>query len=54
MGLLINLQIIREGTKYESYRISLPRDIIQAKGWERTKFILKFEDNKIILEPVNN
>ena len=52
MPLILNLQTLREGTKYASYRISLPKDIIEAKGWETSKFKLELKDNTIILKPV--
>lgn len=52
MPVMLNLQILREGTKYASYRITLPKDIIEAKGWEKAKFRLILKENKIVLEPV--
>ncbi len=51
MSLILNLQILREGTKYASYRISLPKDIIEAKGWEKAKFKLELKGDTIILIP---
>jgi len=52
MAITVDLQILRKGTKYESYRVSLPRDIILSKGWERSKFKMTLKENKIILEAV--
>lgn len=52
MPVMINLQILREGTKYASYRITLPKDIIEAKGWEKAKFKLELKENALILKPV--
>jgi hypothetical protein len=52
MPVTINLQILREGTKYASYRITLPKDIIEAKGWERTKFKLELKGDTIVLKPM--
>ena len=49
--LILNLQTLREGTKYASYRVTLPKDIIEAKGWEKTKFILELKGESIILRP---
>lgn len=52
MSVILGLQVLRKGTKYESYRISLPKDIIEAKGWEKAKFKLELKENHIILKPV--
>ena len=52
MSLIINLQILREDTKYASYRITLPKDIIEAKGWEKAKFRLELKGDTIILKPI--
>jgi len=52
MPVILNLQVIRKGTKYESYRISLPRDIVQAKGWEKAQFKLGLKDDSIVLKAV--
>ncbi len=51
MPVILNLQKLREGTKYASYRITLPKDIIEAKGWERAKFTLELKGESIILKP---
>ncbi len=50
--LILNLQTLREGTKYASYRLTLPKDIIEAKGWEKSRFELKLGENMIILKPI--
>lgn len=52
MSLILDLQILREGTKYTSYRITLPKHIIEAKGWEKSRFELKLGENMIILKPI--
>ena len=52
MPVFLNLQTLREGTKYASYRITLPKDIIEAKGWEKLKFELVLKDNSIVLKPI--
>ena len=51
MPVILNLQKLREGTKYTSYRITLPKDIIEAKGWERISFTLELKGDSIILRP---
>ncbi len=52
MPVILKLQTLREGTKYTSYRISLPKNIIELKGWEKAKFKLELKDNAIILRPI--
>ena len=51
MPVVLNLQILREGTKYASYRVTLPKHIIEAKGWESSKFELELKDDRIVLTP---
>ena len=50
--LVLNLQTLREGTKYASYRITLPKNIMEAKGWEKSRFEIKLGENMIILKPI--
>ena len=52
MPTILNLQILRKGTKYASYRVSLPKDIIEVKGWEKAKFKLELKNEMIILKPI--
>ena len=52
MSVILNLQKLREGTKYVSYRISLPKDIIEAKNWENMKFKLELKGDTIVLKPI--
>ena len=48
----IKIQKLREGTKYQSYRIALPKAIIESKQWEDIEFKLEDKGNKLILTPV--
>lgn len=34
------------------YTITIPKDVIEAKGWEEAKFKVKLKKNKIILKRV--
>jgi len=52
MAITINMQILRKGTKYASYRIALPKDIIEGHNWEKHKFKLEVINNKLVLTPV--
>jgi bifunctional DNA-binding transcriptional regulator/antitoxin component of YhaV-PrlF toxin-antitoxin module len=45
----IKLQIVRKGTKYESYRITLPKSIVNALNLKNAELELKIEKGKIIL-----
>lgn len=46
------MQIVREGTEYESYRITIPRAVIQAHGLRDKDFILEVKKDQLILKPV--
>lgn len=48
----IKLQKLREGTEYQSYRIALPKAIIESKKWENAEFELEDKGNKLILTAV--
>ena len=52
MPIILNLQVLRKDTPYTSYRISLPKDIIEAKGWEKVRFKLELKGESIILIPI--
>ncbi len=52
MTIKVQLQIVRKGTKYESYRITIPRAIIKAHDLDDKDFNLEFKGKKIILTPV--
>ena len=48
----IKIQKLREGTKYQSYRIAIPKAIIESKKWEDKEFELEDKGDKLILRPV--
>ena len=52
MGVIVPLQIVREGTKYESYRLSIPRALIHAHDLRDKDFELTVQKGKLILKPV--
>ena len=52
MAIKVKLQIVRAGTKYESYRITIPRAVIQAHNLRDMDFRLEIKNNNIILVPV--
>ncbi len=52
MTLRLKMQKIREGEKHEGYRISLPKQVIQAQGWEDMDFLMKLNNKGITLTPV--
>lgn len=52
MAIIIQLQIVRKGTKYESFRITIPRAIIEAHILRSKNFKLEVKGKKIILTPV--
>lgn len=52
MAIQLKLQIVRKGTKYESYRITLPRAIVKANNLEDKDFKLELKGEQIVLTPV--
>ena len=52
MAIKVKLQIVREGTKYESYRITIPRAVIQAHNLRDKDFKLEVKGNKLVLVPI--
>jgi hypothetical protein len=48
----IKIQKLREGTKYQSYRIALPKAIIESKKWENIEFELEDKGDRLILRVV--
>ncbi len=52
MSIKLKLQIVREGTEYESYRLTIPRAVIQAHDLREKDFKLEIKGNKIILTPI--
>lgn len=45
----IKIQKLREGTPHQSYRIALPKAIIEAKGWEDKEFELEDSGDGLVL-----
>lgn len=52
MAIIIQLQIVRKGTTYESYRITIPRAIIHAHDLRNKNFKLEVKGEKLILTPI--
>lgn len=52
MAIKIKLQIVRKGTKYESYRLTIPRAVIQAHNLKNKDFKLEIKGRKLILTPI--
>ena len=50
----IKVQKLREGTEYQSYRIALPKAIIESKKWEDIEFELEDKGDKLILKAVKS
>lgn len=48
----IKVQRLREGTKYQSYRIAIPKSIIEAKGWQNKDMDLEDKGSHLILKPI--
>ena len=52
MALILKLQIIRKGTDYEGYRLTIPKAVIHAHNLRDKDFKLKIKGKRIILTPV--
>jgi hypothetical protein len=50
----VKIQKVRPGEKYQSYRIALPKAIVEAKGWEEKEFELEDKGNKLVLKVVES
>ena len=48
----VKIQKLREGTPYQSYRIALPKAIIESKKWENVEFELEDKGDKLILKVI--
>ena len=48
----VKIQKIREGTPHQSYRIALPKAIVEAKGWEDCEFELEDGGDSLRLKVV--
>lgn len=46
----IRIQKLRAGTEYQSYRIALPKAIIESKKWENAEFELEDKSDRLILK----
>ena len=52
MAIKLKFQIVREGTEYESYRISFPKALVEEHDLRDKTFELKIKDGKLILTPI--
>lgn len=50
--MILKLQKVRPNTKYESYRISIPKSIIEHLNLKDSKFKLEIKGKKLILTPL--
>lgn len=50
----VKIQKIREGTPHQSYRIALPKAIIEAKKWEDVEFELEDKGDSLVLKAVKS
>lgn len=50
--MILKLQKVRPNTKYESYRISIPKSIIKHYKLEDCDFKLEIKGSKLILTPI--
>ncbi len=52
MAIKLKFQIVREGTEYESYRISFPKALVEEHNLRDKTFELQIKNGKVILTPV--
>ncbi len=50
--MILKIQKVRPNTKYESYRISIPKSIIKHYKLENSLFKLEVKQGKLILTPI--
>ncbi len=50
--MILKLQKVRPRTKYESYRISIPKSIIEHLKIKDCKFKIEIKGKKLILTPI--
>ena len=50
--MILKMQIIRKGTKYESYRVSIPKSLIEHYKLKNLKFKIEYKNGKLILTPI--
>ncbi len=48
----VKIQKLREGTPHQSYRIALPKAIIEAKKWEDKEFELEDKGDSLVFKVV--
>ena len=51
--MILKLQKLRKGTKYESYRLALPKAVIESHNWQNKDFKLEIKGKKIVLTTIN-
>jgi len=50
--MILKLQVLRKGTKYESYRLAIPKAIVETHNLKDKDFKLEIKDKKLILTPI--
>ncbi len=48
----LKIQKIRPGTKYQSYRVSIPKSLIEAHRLENCKLKIEMQNDTIMLIPI--
>ena len=48
----LKIQKLREGTKYQGYRIAIPKAVIEAKNWQDKDLKLEDKGSYLILRPL--
>lgn len=52
MGVKLDMQILDKGSKYQRYRLTLPKSVIESHGWQNSSFDLEIKEGKIVLTPI--
>ena len=50
--MILKIQKVRPNTKYESYRVSIPKAVIKHYKLENSLFKLEVKQGKLILTPI--
>lgn len=50
--MILTMQIVRKGTKYESYRVSIPKSMVEEYNLKNVKFKIEYIKGKLILTPI--
>lgn len=50
--MILKLQKLREGTEYQSYRLAIPKAVIESKNWQDSDFKLELKDDCLVLRVV--